>query len=45
MAEAGQFDRAVDVAEMIDNLVVRLQVLADILAAKRGEGNQDAAAK
>jgi hypothetical protein len=45
MAKSGQLDRAVEVAGMIDGLVVRLQVLADILAAKQGKGNQEAAAK
>ena len=49
MAKAGQLDRALDraveVAETIDDPVRRLQVLADILAAKQGKGNQEAAAK
>jgi hypothetical protein len=35
MAEAGQLDRAVEVAEMIDEPVVRLQALAAIIAAKQ----------
>jgi hypothetical protein len=45
LAEAGQFDRAVEVAEMIDDLIKRLQALADIIVVKRGKGNQEAAAK
>jgi hypothetical protein len=35
MAEAGQLDRALEVAEMIDHPIVRLQALAAIVAAKR----------
>jgi hypothetical protein len=38
MAEAGQLDRAVEVAEMIDEPVRRLQALADIIAAKQKAG-------
>jgi hypothetical protein len=45
MAEAGQFDRAIEVAEMIDDPVARLQALAAIMVAKRGGGGQEAAAK
>jgi len=45
MAKSGQLDRAVEVAEMIDVPDVRLQALAAIRAVKRGEGNQEAAAK
>jgi hypothetical protein len=45
MAKAGQLKRAVKVAEMIDEPVVRLQALAAIKVAKRGKGNQEAAAK
>jgi hypothetical protein len=35
MAEAGQLDRAVEVAEMIDDPIERLQALAAIIAAKQ----------
>jgi hypothetical protein len=45
MAKSGQLDRAVEVAEMIDDPVARLQALAAIMAVKRGEGGQEAAAK
>jgi serine protease Do len=45
LAQVGQFDRAVEVAETIDDPVRRLQALAAIRAVKRGEGNQEAAAK
>jgi hypothetical protein len=45
MAKAGQIDRAVEVAEMIDDPIKRLQALAAIMAVKRGKGNQEAAAK
>jgi hypothetical protein len=45
MAQAGQLDRAVEVAEMINNSVHHLLALAAIIAAKRGKGNQEAAAK
>jgi hypothetical protein len=45
MAKAGQLKRALKVAEMIDDPIERLQALADILVAKRGKGNQEAAAK
>ena len=45
MAEVGQIDRAVEVAEKIDDPVLRLQALAAIMAAKRGKGNQEKAAK
>jgi hypothetical protein len=42
MAEAGQLDRAVKVAEMIDEPVVRPQALADIIAAKQKAGKGEA---
>jgi hypothetical protein len=45
LAESGQLDRALEVAETIDVPDVRLQALAAIRAVKRGEGNQEAAAK
>ena len=45
MAKAGQLKRALKVAEMIDDPIERLQALADIMAAKRGGGGQEAAAK
>jgi hypothetical protein len=45
MAKAGQLKRALKVAEMIDDPIERLQALAAIRAVKRGEGNQEAAAK
>jgi hypothetical protein len=45
MAKAGQLKRAVKVAEMIDEPVVRLQALAAIIVVKQGKGNQEAAAK
>ena len=41
MAEAGQIDRAVKVAETIDDPVLRLQALATIMAAKRGKGEAE----
>jgi len=40
MAEAGQLDRAVEVAEMIDEPVVRLRALADIMVAKQKAGKE-----
>jgi hypothetical protein len=42
MAEAGQIERAVEVAEMIDRPKVRLQALADIIAAKQKAGKGEA---
>jgi len=42
MAEAGQLDRAVEVAEMIDDPIERLQALADIMAAKQKAGKGEA---
>jgi serine protease Do len=42
MAEAGQLDRAVEVAEMIDEPVRRLQALADIMVAKQKAGKGEA---
>jgi hypothetical protein len=42
MAKAGQIERAVEVAEMIDRPIVRLQILADILAAKQKAGKGEA---
>jgi hypothetical protein len=42
MAEAGQLDRAVKVAEMIDDPIVRLQTLVDIIAAKQKAGKGEA---
>jgi len=45
MAKSGQLDRAVEVAETIDDPVRRLHALAAIMVAKRGEENQEAAAK
>jgi hypothetical protein len=42
MAEAGQLDRAVEVAEMIGEPVRRLQTLADIMAAKQKAGKGEA---
>jgi hypothetical protein len=42
MAEAGQIDRAVEVAEMIDDPIERLQALAAIIAAKQKSGKGEA---
>jgi hypothetical protein len=42
MAEAGQIDRAVEVAEMIDDPIERLQALAAIMAAKQKAGKGEA---
>ena len=42
MAEAGQLDRAVEVAEMIDDPIERLQALDDIMAAKQKAGKGEA---
>jgi serine protease Do len=42
MAKAGQIERAVEVAEMIDRPKVRLQILADIMAAKQKAGKGEA---
>jgi hypothetical protein len=42
MAEAGQLDRAVEVAEMIDEPVRRFQALAAIMAAKQKAGKGEA---
>jgi len=42
MAEAGQIERAVEVAEMISDPIVRLQTLADIMAAKQKAGKGEA---
>jgi hypothetical protein len=42
MSEAGQLDRAVEVAEMIDDPIERLQILADIMAAKQKAGKGEA---
>jgi serine protease Do len=42
MAEAGQLDRAIDVAEMIDDPIERLQAFADIMAAKQKAGKGEA---
>jgi hypothetical protein len=42
MAKAGQIERAVEVAEMIDRPKVRLQALADIIAAKQKAGKGEA---
>jgi hypothetical protein len=38
LAEAGQLERAIEVAEMIDDPIERLQALAAIMAAKRKAG-------
>jgi len=43
MAKVGQIERAVEVAEMIDEPVARLQALAAIIAAKRGGGEKEGA--
>ncbi len=45
LVEAGQLERAVEVAETINDPVERLKAFAAIIAAKRGEGGQEAAAK
>jgi hypothetical protein len=42
LAEAGQLERAIEVAEMIDDPIERLQALAAIMAAKRKAGKGEA---
>jgi lipopolysaccharide biosynthesis regulator YciM len=42
LAKAGQIDRAVKVAEMISAPILRLQALADIIAAKKKAGKGEA---
>jgi hypothetical protein len=42
MAKVGQFNRAVKVAEMISDPIVRLQTLVDIIAAKQKAGKGEA---
>jgi len=42
LAQVGQIDRAVEVAEMIDDPIERLQALAAIIAAKQKAGKGEA---
>jgi serine protease Do len=42
MAKAVQIERAVEVAEMIDEPIERLQILADIMVAKQKAGKGEA---